>query len=165
MGSDNSHLRLTVRSRRLRVHIYLGGKRDISLGCGDSIDMAFHPQINGFNGNISVQMIIDDIHSDSLKEEEIQNQPQYKIYDNRNKNRYFIKRKRLYKDFKTKHTCICEKANRCLKQQRLIQKFHRELLIEIILNNATLYMFLTILLIEKLFESILEQANPTKFTL
>lgn len=84
MGSDNSHLRLVVGSDAYEFTSIWWQKGDVSLGSGDSIDIAFHPQINEFNGNISVQLIIDDIHSDALTEENIV-QNTYKIYDNRTK--------------------------------------------------------------------------------
>ena len=85
MGSDNSHLRLTVAKDANEFTAIWWKKGDISLMSGDSLDIAFHPQINEFNGNISIQLIIDDVHSEALTEEEIEIKPQYKIYDNRNK--------------------------------------------------------------------------------
>ena len=85
MGNDNSHLRLTVSSGATDFTAIWWKKGDIGLGSGDSVDVAFHPQINEFNGNVSVQLIIDDIHSDALKEEETITQCPYKIYDNRTK--------------------------------------------------------------------------------
>lgn len=85
MGSDNSHLRLIVGADADEYTAIWWQKGDVTLGSGDSVDIAFHPQINEFNGNVSVQMIIDDIHSDALKEDEKQPQSAYKIYDNRTK--------------------------------------------------------------------------------
>ncbi|MBR6722292.1 single-stranded-DNA-specific exonuclease RecJ [bacterium] len=85
MGSDNSHLRLTVSSGATDFTAIWWKKGDIGLGSGDSVDVAFHPQINEFNGNVSVQLIIDDIHSDALAEEDLVSKCSYKIYDNRTK--------------------------------------------------------------------------------
>lgn len=85
MGSDNSHLRLTVSSGATDFTAIWWKKGDIGLGSGDSVDVAFHPQINEFNGNVSVQLIIDDIHSDALPEDEQVSKCNYKIYDNRTK--------------------------------------------------------------------------------
>lgn len=84
MGADNSHLRLNVSSNANDFTAIWWKKGDIGLSNGDSLDIAFHPQINEFNGNTSVQLIIDDIHSDALKEEAPQ-KCNYKIYDNRTK--------------------------------------------------------------------------------
>lgn len=85
MGSDNSHLRLNVTSGADEFTAIWWKRGDAGLSSGDSLDIAFHPQINEFNGNVSVQLIIDDVHSDALKEEEITPQSTYKIYDNRTK--------------------------------------------------------------------------------
>ncbi len=84
MGNDNSHLRLTVGIDADEYTAIWWQRGDVALGAGDSVDIAFHPQINEFNGNTSVQLIIDDIHSDKL-EEEPEQKNLYKIYDNRTK--------------------------------------------------------------------------------
>ena len=84
MGNDNSHLRLTVTSGVNEFTAIWWKKGDVTLNSGDSLDIAFHPQINEFNGNTSVQLIIDDVHSDALIEETAAKN-NYKIYDNRNK--------------------------------------------------------------------------------
>lgn len=83
MGSDGKHLKLVVSKDGYTFPAIWWSKGDISLDKGDRLDLAFHPQINEFNGNISVQLIVDDIHSDALKDEE----PDfgYKIYDYRQK--------------------------------------------------------------------------------
>lgn len=85
MGSDSSHLRLLVSSGANEFTAIWWKKGDVTLSCGDDVDIAFHPQINDFNGNTSVQLIIDDIHSEALTEVEFTPQNRYKIYDNRNK--------------------------------------------------------------------------------
>lgn len=85
MGSDKSHLRLTVGVDAYEFTSIWWQKGDISLNKGDNLDLAFHPQINEYNGETSVQLIIDDIHSDLLTENEKEIQPAYKIYDNRTK--------------------------------------------------------------------------------
>ncbi len=84
MGNDNSHLRLVVTSGADEFTAIWWKNGNASLSTGDSLDIAFHPQINEFNGNISVQLIIDDVHSDALVED-TPAKSSYKIYDNRNK--------------------------------------------------------------------------------
>ncbi|MBQ8460737.1 single-stranded-DNA-specific exonuclease RecJ [bacterium] len=85
MGSDNSHLRLIVSSDTDEFTSIWWKHGDIGLSSGDIVDIAFHPQINEYNGNISVQLIIDDIHSDSLVYDDEIVKSKFKIYDNRNK--------------------------------------------------------------------------------
>ncbi len=84
MGENKDHLRLTVVSGSYEFTCIRWQQGDISLIPGDFIDIAFHPQINEYNGNISVQLIIDDIHSDLLKED-LQEQVGLKIFDHRKK--------------------------------------------------------------------------------
>ncbi len=54
MGSDNSHLRLNVTSGADEFTAIWWKRGDAGLSSGDSLDIAFHPQINEFNGNVSV---------------------------------------------------------------------------------------------------------------
>ena len=84
MGENKDHLRLTVQSGTCEFTCVRWQMGDISLVPGDMIDIAFHPQINEYNGNISVQLIIDDIHSDMLKDDEPQ-EVGLKLYDHRKK--------------------------------------------------------------------------------
>lgn len=85
MGSDKSHLRLTVSNGAMELTAIWWKMSHAPLSNGDTLDLAFHPQINEYNGNISVQLIIDDVHSDAIPDEEPALQSPYKIYDNRNK--------------------------------------------------------------------------------
>ena len=91
MGNDNSHLRLTLEKNGKIFTAIRWSMGDISLNCGDTLDLAYHPQKNEYNGNINVQLIIDDIHSEFLKEtaEEFNTAKKYKIYDNRYKTNIF----------------------------------------------------------------------------
>lgn len=90
MGNDNSHLRLVVGNGICEdLTSIWWQKGDVTLTTGDTVDIAFHPQINEFNGNTSVQLIINDIHSDALVEDDPQTPCEYKVYDNRNKTGIF----------------------------------------------------------------------------
>ena len=71
MGENKNHLRLTCQSGTQEFNCIRWKDGDVSLVNGDTLDLAFHPQINEYNGVTSVQLIIDDIHSEYLKEEEV----------------------------------------------------------------------------------------------
>lgn len=161
MGSDNSHLRLTVGADAYEFTSIWWQKGDISLGCGDSIDMAFHPQINEFNGNISVQMIIDDIHSDSLKEEEIQNQPQYKIYDNRNKTGILSNVNDYIKTSKLNIRAFAE-SKQVLETIKNYPEISSRTFNRNNIEQCDVIMFFDYPADRKTFENILEQASPTR---
>ena len=85
MGSNKEHLRLTLEKDGQTFNAIWWSKGDISLNNGDRTDIAFYPQINTFNGNTSVQLIIKDLHSDAFEVEEIG----VKIYDHRQKTDIF----------------------------------------------------------------------------
>ena len=58
MGSDNSHLRLGLTSPVGDFTAIWWKRGDVTLKSGDNLDLAFHPQINEFNGNRTVQLQI-----------------------------------------------------------------------------------------------------------
>ena len=82
MGSTKEHLKLIVETPSGTMDCVWWSKGDVPLIAGDKLDVAFSPQLNTFNGVTSVQLILKDVHSDGLKEEE---NAKTKIYDNRKK--------------------------------------------------------------------------------
>jgi len=85
MGENKDHLRLIGMSGNSEFTCIRWQQGDISLQNGDVFDLAFHPQINEYMGNVSVQLIVDDIHSPYLKEESEDVETGLKIYDHRKK--------------------------------------------------------------------------------
>ena len=85
IGENKDHLRLLVQAGTTEFVCLRWSLGDIALVPGDTLDIAFHPQINEYNGNTSVQLIIDDIHSEYLKEENTQKDVGLKLYDHRKK--------------------------------------------------------------------------------
>lgn len=85
MGENKDHLRLTVVGGNTEFNCIRWQQGDISLVTGDPLDVVFHPQINEYQGNVSVQLIVDDIHSPYLKEEEATEENKLKLYDHRKK--------------------------------------------------------------------------------
>lgn len=84
MGSDSKHLKLMISKDGYTFPAIWWSKGDIPLSVGDRLDLAFHPQKNEYNGNVSVQLIVDDIHSDKLIDN-TQTEEKLKIYDYRQK--------------------------------------------------------------------------------
>lgn len=131
MGENKNHLRLIVGKGNQEFTCVRWQEGDISLNPTDTLDVAFHPQINEFNGNVSVQLIIDDIHSPNLKEENVEQAPSVKIYDHRKKTdilpqvedyvknsklniRIFAENKQIcdkFEGFKTLKSRLCNSSN------------------------------------------------------
>lgn len=84
MGTDNSHLKLILGADGYEFNALWWQKGYVNLDKGDMLDLAFHPQINEYNGETILQLIVNDIHSDAL-EDTTEKQNLYKIYDNRTK--------------------------------------------------------------------------------
>lgn len=82
MGSTKDHLKLTVETSNGTIDCVWWSRGDIPLVQGDRLDIAFAPQLNTFNGVTSVQLILKDIHSELLNEEE---EVKQKVYDHRKK--------------------------------------------------------------------------------
>jgi len=82
MGSTKDHLKLIIETPTGDKDCVWWSRGDIPLIAGDKLDIAFAPQLNTFNGVTNIQLIIKDVHSDALKEEETS---KIKIYDHRKK--------------------------------------------------------------------------------
>ncbi|MDD3436100.1 MAG: single-stranded-DNA-specific exonuclease RecJ, partial [Candidatus Gastranaerophilales bacterium] len=93
MGSNKNHLKLVVEDSQHNTYDCIWwSKGDISLNSGDVLDIAFCPQLNTFNGSTTIQLILQDIHADNLKNNEInesEKSTQIKVYDHRKKTGIF----------------------------------------------------------------------------
>ena len=86
MGSTKDHLKLIIDTPNGQKDCVWWSRGDIPLIAGDKLDIAFAPQLNTFNGVTDIQLIIKDIHSEALIEEE---KSEIKIYDHRKKTNIF----------------------------------------------------------------------------
>lgn len=85
MGSNKDHLKLIVQKNNDTFNCIWWSKGDIPLIAGDKIDIAFSPKINTYNDVTSVQLILNDIHSNLLEEYEHSSTQSVVIYDHRKK--------------------------------------------------------------------------------
>lgn len=94
MGSNKNHLKLVVGDSQHNTYDCIWwSKGDIPIDSGDVLDIAFCPQINTYNGNTTIQLIVQDIHSDALEEDAKKQiskaSSEIKIYDHRKKTDIF----------------------------------------------------------------------------
>lgn len=93
MGSNKNHLKLIVEDSQGNTYDCIWwSKGDISLQSGDRLDIAFSPQVNTYNGNTTIQLILQDIHAENLEEEvepERQDDSKIRTYDHRKKTNIF----------------------------------------------------------------------------
>lgn len=88
IGSNKNHLKLVVEDSLHNTYDCLQwSKGDISLVSGDTLDIAFCPQLNTYNGNTTIQLIIQDIQADNLVEENIttEKKSEVRVFDHRKK--------------------------------------------------------------------------------
>ena len=86
MGENKKHLRLKIQGKNALYTCVWWSHGDISLVAGDKLDVAFSPKINNFNNNTSLQLIVQDIHSENLKDNIQEKSNEVKIFDHREKN-------------------------------------------------------------------------------
>lgn len=93
MGQNKNHLKLVVEDSQNNTYDCIWwSKGDISLKTDDRLDIAFCPQVNTYNGNTTIQLILQDIHAENLKEEiepHQKDEAQIKTYDHRKKTNIF----------------------------------------------------------------------------
>ena len=82
MGSTKEHLKLVTEWSGGTLDCIWWSRGDVPLLSGDKLDIAFAPQLNTFNGVTSVQLILKDVHSEGLEQED---EIKQKIYDDRKK--------------------------------------------------------------------------------
>lgn len=89
MGENKNHLRLKVQGKDAVYTCVWWSHGDIGLVVGDKLDIAFSPKSNTFRDTTSLQLIIEDIHSENLKDTNPQNDSEIKVFDHRNKTDIF----------------------------------------------------------------------------
>jgi single-stranded-DNA-specific exonuclease len=93
MGQNKNHLKLVVEDSQNNTYDCIWwSKGDISLKSGDKLDIAFCPQINTFNGNTTIQLILQDVHAENLADEtesQARDESKIKAYDHRKKTNIF----------------------------------------------------------------------------
>lgn len=82
MGATKDHLKLIIETPNGMRDCVWWSRGDIPLVSGDKIDIAFAPTLNSFNGATNLQLVVKDIHSEALVQEEVS---KIKIYDHRKK--------------------------------------------------------------------------------
>mgnify|MGYP000268946408 CR=1 FL=1 len=86
MGKDSTHLKLICDAGGHELTCIWWQKGDIMLNPGDVLDVLFHPNINEFNGNTYLQLIIQDAHSDAIEyEKDVSPATELKFFDHRKK--------------------------------------------------------------------------------
>lgn len=92
IGENKNHLQLKIMGNNTIYNCIWWSHEDINIPLDSKIDLAFSPRINSFNDTISLQLIIEDIHSDNFVEKQENGKSKnIKIYDHREKTDFIDK--------------------------------------------------------------------------
>ena len=154
------HLKLLVEKDGREFTCLKWNCNDTSLDTGSPLDVAFTPELNEFNGNISVQLMIKDIHSPDLKEDETVQQSSVKVYDHRKKTDILPQVNDYVKTSKLNIKVFAE--NKQIKDELSKYKDLSENIVSRFdVSNCDAIMFFDYPADKETFESILKNANPT----
>ena len=112
MGQDKNHLKLIIEKDGKEFQCVWWSHGDISLIENDTLDIAFSPQLNEYRGEISLQLLLKDIHSEYLEKEETKkDDSSLKIFDHRKKKDIFNAVNDYCKNSKTSIAVFAEDKN------------------------------------------------------
>ena len=159
MGENKEHLKLICNKDNEEFTCIRWQQGDISLVTGDTFDAAFHPQKNEFNGNTSLQLIIDDIHSEYLREDTEEHYNSIKLYDHRRKNDIL----RQVNDY-IKNTgidiAVFAESKTVLDMLRPFQNIFEKTITRDVLRKCDSLMFFDYPADKTTFDKILEKTSP-----
>lgn len=158
MGSNSEHLRLTVGKNGLIFNAIWWSYGDIGLKKDDTLDIAFSPQINSFNGNTSIQLIIKDVHSDCFAEEEVAN---VITYDNRKKTNILDKVNEYLKTAKF-NFCVFAEKNSIKEKLKKYPEIYKRILDRNSLKPYEGIMFFDYPPTEEIMKDIINKVNPIR---
>lgn len=162
MGSNKNHLKLVVQDSKNNTYDCIWwSKGDISLKSGDRLDIAFCPQTNTYNGNTTIQLILQDVHADNLVEEDESQELQadVRIYDHRKKSGIlssvddYVKTSNLNVKIFAEDRAIIEK----LKPFKALSE---QIVSRLSVEKADALMFFDYPASEELFDEIIQKTEP-----
>ena len=158
MGSNKEHLRLTVEKDGLQFNAIWWSYGDIGLSPNDTLDIAFAPQLNTFNGKTSIQLIIKDVHSDCIVEPE---ESKTIIYDNRKKTDILAKVNDYLTTTKLDFYVFAEKQT-IIEELKPYQELSKRIVNRHSINMCDGIMFFDYPPSEDIFKEVLEKASAKR---
>jgi single-stranded-DNA-specific exonuclease len=158
MGSTHDHLRLTVEKDGETFVAIWWHYGDIYLKPNDTLDIAFSPQLNTFNGRTSIQLIIRDIHSDCFVEPE---ETKVITYDNRRKTDIIDKVNDYLKTSKFDFVVFAEK-NTIVNSLKAYPEIYKRIVNRYTLKQSDGLMFFDYPPTEEMMDDILNIVSPIR---
>mgnify|MGYP002623454999 CR=1 FL=1 len=158
MGSNNDHLRLTVEKDGCQFNAIWWSYGDIGLKKDDTLDIAFSPQLNTFNNKTSIQLIIKDIHSDCLVEQE---ESKVITYDNRKKTDILDKVNEYLKTAKFDFSVFAEN-NAVVQSLKTYPEIYKRIVTRMSMKQTDGLMFFDYPPTEDIMQGVLEKVSPVR---
>ena len=158
MGDNQTHLKLICNAGASEFTCVRWKQGDISLVKGDTLDIAFHPQINEYKGVRSVQLVIEDVHSEYLQEEE--QTPTVKMYDHRKKTDILPQVNDYVKNSK-QNILIFAESKQIIDKLKPFASLSEKIINRDNLKACDSIMFFDYPSDKATFEKIIEQTNPS----
>lgn len=159
MGSEKNHLSLKVQGKDAVYTCVWWSKGDIPIVEGDKLDVAFSPKSNTFRGVTKLQLIVSDIHSDVLDNEEEENSSQTKVFDHRNKSNISLLVEDYIKTSKMNITVFAENQE-IIKSLKPYSAISERVVSRQNISKADSIMFFDYPPSEEIFNEIIEQVSP-----
>ncbi len=159
MGSEKNHLSLKVQGKDAVYTCVWWSKGDIPLVEGDKLDVAFSPKSNTFRGVTKLQLIVSDIHSDVLENEEEENSSQTKVFDHRNKSNISLLVEDYIKTSKMNIIAFAENQE-IIKSLKPYSAIFERVVSRQNLSKADSIMFFDYPPSEEIFNEMIEQVSP-----
>ena len=158
MGQNNNHLKINVsKDSSSSFDAIKWNFPDFNLPQGSELDLLFSMKLNNFNGVTNVQLMIEDIHSDLLKQQDLE--ITYKFLDHRNKKNIVVQVIDFIKSTK-KSTAIFLQNPNLIKQLSLPEEISKMTFsFETIPNNIEQLMFFDIPFNSEHFTKIINDSN------
>ncbi len=156
MGARKEHLKLSVEGPNGYIDCVWWSRGDVPLVVGDKLDIAFAPQINEFNGSTTVQLIIKDIHSEALKEEEVAKE---KIYDHRKKVNIFAQVNDYIKAAQ-KDVLVYVEDNLIKERLKPYENIYKNCINRNTAHKSDVLMFFDYPPEEEVYEQVIKQVSP-----
>ncbi|MCD8377831.1 MAG: single-stranded-DNA-specific exonuclease RecJ, partial [Candidatus Gastranaerophilales bacterium] len=158
MGSNKEHLRLTVEKDGIKFNAIWWSYGDIALKPDDTLDIAFTPQLNSFNGNTGIQLIIKDVHSDCFAEI---NEAKVITYDNRKKTD-IIKKVSDYLAGTKYEFCVFAEIHSIVDELKQYPEIFKRIVNRQSLNPADGIMFFDYPPAEEIMQSVIQKVSPVR---
>ena len=163
MGSNKNHLKLVVSDSQNNTYDCIWwSKGDIGLTTGDKLDIAFCPRTNTYNGSTTIQLIVQDIHSDNLKEDDIVTchaESKIKTYDHRRKSGIFSSVEDYVKT-SSLNTCIFAEDKQIIERLKPFKALYDIIFNRTNITQKDVIMFFDYPANKEIFDNIIKKTSP-----